>query len=77
MILDEATNGLNELSELKIIETLKKVKNKSIQIICSHRVSTIANTDKLIYLQDGEIYKFGNTKVLLKDKAIRNFFNRV
>ena len=75
--MDEAINGLDETSEKKIMETLKKIKNKSIQIICSHRVSTIANTDKLIYLQNGKIYKFGNTKVLLKDKAIRNFFNRV
>ena len=77
LILDEATNGLDEASEKKIMETLKKIKNKSIQIICSHRISTIANTDKLIYLQKGKIYRFGNTKVLLKDKAIRNFFNRV
>ena len=55
MILDEATNGLDENSEKKIIDTLFNLKSKLIQIISSHRISTIENTDKLIYLVKGKI----------------------
>ena len=54
IILDEATNGLDESSEMKIKETLKKFKKNTMQIICSHRISTIENTDKLLYLNNGK-----------------------
>ena len=66
LILDEATNGLDENSEKKIIDTLFNLKSKLIQIISSHRISTIENTDKLIYLVKGKIKYFGKTKILLK-----------
>ena len=59
LILDEATNGLDENSEKKIIDTLFNLKSKLIQIISSHRISTIENTDKLIYLVKGKIKYFG------------------
>ena len=67
LILDEATNGLDENSEKKIIDTLFNLKSKLIQIISSHRISTIENTDKLIYLVKGKIKYFGKTKILLKN----------
>ena len=77
IILDEATNGLDEKSEKKIKYTLQKFKNKTIQIICSHRISTIENTDKLLYLDNGNLIKFGRTKTMLNDKMIKNFFNKI
>ena len=76
LILDEATNGLDENSEKKIIDTLFNLKSKLIQIISSHRISTIENTDKLIYLVKGKIKYFGKTKILLKKPDIKAFFNK-
>lgn len=76
IILDEATSGLDEKSESKIKATLRKIKNDTIQIISSHRISTIENTDKLLYLGRSEFNKFGQTKKLLNDNRIRNLFNK-
>ncbi len=77
LILDEATNGLDENSEKKIKNTLSNLKPKLIQIISSHRISTIENTDKLIYLVKGKIKYFGNTRILLKKPDIKKFFNKI
>ena len=55
---------------------LPKIKSKTIQIICSHRISTIENTDKLLYLEDGKLIRFGKTKSMLNDKRIKTFFNK-
>ena len=52
------------------------MKSKLIQIISSHRISTIENTDKLIYLVKGKIKYFGKTKILLKKPDIKAFFNK-
>ncbi len=76
IILDEATSGLDENSESRIKSTLKKIKSKTIQIVCSHRISTIENTDKLLYLENGKLIRFGKTKSMLNDKRIKNFFNK-
>ena len=76
IILDEATSGLDEKSESKIKSTLRKIKNDTIQIISSHRISTIENTDKLLYLGHSEFNKFGQTKKLLNDNRIMNLFNK-
>ena len=76
IILDEATNGLDENSEMKIKETLIKFKKNTMQIVCSHRISTIENTDKLLYLENGKLIKFGKTKILLNDSKIKKFFNK-
>ena len=65
MILDEATNGLDEFRE-KIIDTLFNLKSKLIQIISSHRISTIENTDKLIYLVKGKIKYFEKLNIAKK-----------
>ena len=43
------------------------------QIICSHRISTIENTDKLLYLNNGKQVIFGNTKINLNKKIIKLF----
>ena len=74
IILDEATNGLDENSEMKIKKTLQRFKKNTIQIICSHRISTIENTDKLLYLNNGKLVFFGDTKINLNKEVIRKFF---
>ena len=75
LILDEATNGLDENSEKKIIDTLFNLKSKLIQIISSHRISTIENTDKLIYLVKGKLNILEKLE-FAKKPDIKAFFNK-
>ena len=76
IILDEATTGLDDYSEKKTLETLKKIKKNTIQIISSHRINTVKNTDKILYINKENNYLFGKTHLLIKQKTIKKFFNK-
>uniref|UniRef100_UPI004056AAFF ABC transporter ATP-binding protein n=1 Tax=Agathobacter sp. TaxID=2021311 RepID=UPI004056AAFF len=55
LILDEATSALDEMTEKKIIETLKQLTDKTI-LIATHRKAALAICNKQIVFQDGTIY---------------------
>ena len=55
LILDEATNELDEKNEHEIIENLIKLKNSMIIFIITHRPSTIKMADQSFYLKNGKI----------------------
>lgn len=48
LILDEATNALDEEVEKIIFDSLKKIKNKITIIVVSHEKSTLSHCDKVI-----------------------------
>ena len=54
IILDEATNALDQKTENKIIDSLLKIKNKTI-ISVSHRINSLKNFDRIIELENGTI----------------------
>ena len=76
IIMDEATTGLDDYSEKRSLQTLKSIKSSTIQIISSHRMNTIKNTDKILFIDKNKGYIFGKTKHLLNTKKIRDFFKK-
>ncbi len=68
IILDEATNALDQRTEDKVIGSLLKIKNKTI-ISIAHRLKTLKNFDKIIELENGTIKKIYSGKEL--DKKIK------
>ena len=68
LILDEATSNLDFNTEKKIQNNLNKLKNKTL-IVSAHRLSTLQNMDKIIYLEKGTIIEQGSFKELLKNKG--------
>ncbi len=76
IIMDEATTGLDDYSEKRSLQTLKSIKSSTIQIISSHRMNTIKNTDKILFIDKNKGYIFGKTKHLLNSKKIRDFFKK-
>jgi ABC-type bacteriocin/lantibiotic exporter with double-glycine peptidase domain len=71
IILDEATNSLNKVSEQKIINKLLKLKNITL-IQIAHRVEIFENYDRILYLEKGKIKNQGNYKQLLNNN--KQFF---
>ena len=67
MILDEATNKLDQQTELEILGEFYKLKNK-ITIIISNRISTLVKCDKILILNEGKVVEYGKTEDLLNDK---------
>lgn len=55
LILDEATSALDHETELKIKETIDRLKGQMTMIVIAHRPSTIQNADQVIELADGQI----------------------
>lgn len=62
IIMDEATNALDELTEKKILTNIKKDNFEKIIINVSHRLGTIKFADEIIYLKDGKIKFQGSPK---------------
>ncbi len=59
LILDEATNAVDGLSEASIVETLRHRRGELTTIVISHRRSTIAFCEDAILVQAGQVSRFG------------------
>ena len=68
LILDEATSALDTETELKVKETLDRLRGSITMIIIAHRLSTIRSADQVIVLDQGEIIQKGRFTDLVKDK---------
>nr|WP_019778561.1 peptide cleavage/export ABC transporter [Streptococcus sobrinus] len=68
MVLDEATSGLDVLTEKKVIDNLMKMTEKTI-IFVAHRLSISERTDKIVVLDQGRIIETGPHQDLLKKQG--------
>ena len=59
IVLDEATSSLDSTTELKVIQSIKKLSNEITIILLSHRLSTIKDVDKIYEVNDGIIINHG------------------
>ncbi len=53
LILDEATSALDALSENRIKNAITELHGEVTQIIIAHRLATVENADKIVYLENG------------------------
>jgi ATP-binding cassette, subfamily B, bacterial PglK len=65
LFFDEATSSLDGLTESNVINSVRRLKNKTLFLI-SHNFSTIKNCDKIIFLEDGKVEDVGNYTELVK-----------
>jgi len=59
IILDEATSSLDAESEFAISQALKALKGEFTVVIIAHRLSTVRDADKVVYLENGKIVAQG------------------
>jgi ABC-type multidrug transport system fused ATPase/permease subunit len=59
LILDEATNAIDSLSEAYIQTTLERLHRQMTIIIIAHRLSTTRNADHVIVLTEGRVIEAG------------------
>ena len=62
-IFDEPTSNIDFQTEKMIQNIIDKISKTSTVIIIAHRKSTIENSDKIIYIKDGQIEKIGIKEV--------------
>lgn len=66
LLLDEITSSLDSLSEKVVTESLKKISKNKLVLINAHRLSTIQQANKIIFLEHGKITGVGSHSELLK-----------
>ena len=66
LILDEATNALDEVNEKQIIKEIFNISEKMTILIVAHRISSLAKCVKIIFLEDGVLKDFGNYDDIVK-----------
>ena len=59
LIMDEATSSLDANNERMIVSNLNKYGDGKTMIIAAHRLSTVQNADKIVFIKDGRIAEVG------------------
>ncbi|MBJ8326063.1 peptide cleavage/export ABC transporter [Streptococcus pacificus] len=76
LILDEATSGLDVLTEKKVIDNLMSMTDKTI-VFVAHRLSISERTNQIIVLDQGKIIESGSHQELIaKGGFYHNLFNK-
>jgi len=69
IVLDEATSSLDGESEEAITKALKELGNSITTIIVAHRLSTVKDADRVVYVSDGRIISVGSFQQVRNDVA--------
>tara|TARA_Y100000590_G_scaffold468553_1_gene651690 strand:+ start:728 stop:2485 length:1758 start_codon:yes stop_codon:yes gene_type:complete len=70
LLLDEATSSLDNLTENKIQESIKKLMKNRTSLIIAHRLTTIEDADLIYVIDKGKIIESGNHFELLKKSKL-------
>lgn len=66
ILFDEATSALDNETQASIQEAINNLKKNYTILIIAHRLSSVVNADRILYLENGKICDSGNHKELLK-----------
>lgn len=67
LILDDSVSAVDVKTEKEILENLKEVRKGKTTILIAHRVTTIENMDKIIFIDDGRVLAVGNHSELYEN----------
>ena len=59
LVLDEATSSLDSETESELTESIQALKGSSTIIMIAHRLSTVRQANKVVYLNEGRIQSIG------------------
>ena len=71
VLMDEATSSIDPFSEEMLTSATKKLLQHKTQIIVAHRLTTIEDCDRILWLDSGKLIMDGSAKTVLD--AFRRF----
>jgi len=75
IVLDEATSALDNINQTKIKNVIKKLSSSHTIIMIAHRLSTVVDSDNIIFLKDGQVHMQGTHLELIENcEAYRNLY---
>lgn len=66
LILDEATSSIDTRTEMKIQEAFGRMMEGRTTFVVAHRLSTIKNSDIILYMEHGQVLEQGSHETLLE-----------
>lgn len=60
LVLDEATSALDGISEAQIAKTISGLKGSVTVIMIAHRLSSVRNANKVLYIENGKLLAVGS-----------------
>ena len=66
ILFDEATSALDNLTQAKIQKAIESIGRDRTIILIAHRLSTVINADRIMYMEDGRILDQGTHQELLE-----------
>jgi ATP-binding cassette subfamily C protein len=60
LVMDEATSALDNLTEKAVMEAVDDLKGERTILMIAHRLTTLKNCDRILFLQTGEITAIGS-----------------
>jgi ABC-type multidrug transport system fused ATPase/permease subunit len=67
LILDEATNALDGLSEQELVSTIVRLRGRYTIILIAHRLSTVRACDEIFELDRGRLVGSGTYEALVRN----------
>ncbi len=64
LILDDSVSAVDVKTEKKILENLRTLRKGKTTILIAHRISTVEQMDKILFLEDGKLVAVGPHKEL-------------
>ena len=71
LVLDEPNANLDEAGEIALSDALKQAKKRKISVVViSHRHSVLSVVDKILILQGGSVFAYGDKKKIMRHVTI-------
>ena len=70
LILDEATSSIDTNTEILVQEGIKELLKARTSFVVAHRLSTIKDCDRILYISDGRIVESGSHDELMEKKGL-------
>ncbi|MFW7419796.1 ABC transporter ATP-binding protein [Vagococcus fluvialis] len=69
LVLDDSLSAVDAKTERAIIDNIREIRQDKTNVIVTHRLSAVAEADKVIVLEDGVITEMGTPIELLNNKG--------
>lgn len=70
MVMDEATSSVDKPTDILIQKSIREGFENSTLIVIAHRLSTVADFDKILVLSDGKVVEFDEPRALLDKRGM-------
>jgi ABC-type multidrug transport system fused ATPase/permease subunit len=71
LVLDEATSAMDGITEREISNAVNSLRGKTSIILIAHRLATVMDADKIVYLESGKVLGIGTFDEVRK--KVKNF----